>query len=168
MSKKNIDLDDPKCTYKPEYEQLVIQHAKNGMFLEEIAECFEVTPKTLIDWKHRIPAFGKAHARAKNIIVTGLMKKLVNCATQRDSNSRPLEFILNLILHQMRDAPVVVEGIAKGDINDKINCVLKALESELLRADQAEQLISTLKTVQDIQAGKEALDKLEKLESLNK
>lgn len=150
--------------YKEEYCEKIIMLAKEGLFLEEIAEQFEVDYVTLWRWTKTSSIFCKAYSRAKSIIVSRLLRMLIDNASDRNFNVRAIEFVVTMITRQMQHTTVQVEGIDASQTKERLNAVLKALSDGKLRSDEFRNLIDGLKTVLEIEHGLEALEKLEKIE----
>ena len=150
--------------YRPEFDAQMIEYAKQGFLLKEIAVKFGVAHKIMWEWQAAHPSFKEAYQFSKDIILSQLERRLVDCSMDRNFNSRSIEFILMQIEKNAAHCGVKVPGISKGTVKDKINRILEAIEDEKLRSEEARNITEMLKTMQDIEYGKEALDKLEQLE----
>lgn len=56
---------DPRCKYKPEYCELVIERAKEGRSLESFSAFIGAGRTTVYDWRQRYPEFEEAVQIAK-------------------------------------------------------------------------------------------------------
>lgn len=152
--------------YKPEFCERIIKLAKQGLFLEEIAEEFEVDYVTMWRWSKNPDCIGfcKAYTRAKNIILGNLKRDMLNKNGEKFFQSKVNEFLITQMTNQMQHSPVAIKGISSEKCKDRVQAVLDAAESEQLRPDQFNNLLNGLKTALEIEHGIDALEKLEKIE----
>lgn len=164
MSEKDIHGN---CDYRPEFCERLIKYAEEGLFLEEIANKFEVDYVSMWRWTKMFPPFCKAYTRAKTIIIGNLKRDLMNKNGEKFYNSKVNEFLINQMTRQMQYAPVGVKGIASGSTEERIKAILTAAENEEIRSDEVKNLVDTLKTVFELENASKALTMLEKIEEKN-
>jgi cobalamin biosynthesis Co2+ chelatase CbiK len=150
--------------YRKEYDEKIVELAKAGKFFEEISEELDVTSRTLRNWRDMFPSFRVAYEKSKDIIINKMIRTMIDNATNRNYNPRVHEFLIDQMLRQARYSNVRIEGISEGDFAAKVDKVLKALQEEKIRADEAQSLMLTLQTAQNIKETRAALDKLDKIE----
>lgn len=150
--------------YKPEYCERIIELAKKGLFLEEIAEEFEVDFVSMWRWTKTYPEFCNAYSRAKTILLGQHKRKIVDNCGNKFFQSKSLEFLIDQMTRQMKHAAVQVDDFASDKVEKSVLALLKAVEGEQIRADEFSQLMSGLMTAQNILSAEKALDKLEQIE----
>lgn len=146
--------------WRPEYNEKIIELAKQGLFLEEIAECFEVDYWTMNSWtkNHLCIGFPQSYARARNLVLLALKREMREASIEtKGFSARGHEFLIG----QMSKPRI--DGIAKAADKDKVDCVIAKLEDDL-PAQDFNNLMSGLKTAFEIKNASDALEKLEKLE----
>jgi hypothetical protein len=159
MSKSRPNVD----TYVKEYDTKIIQLAKAGKFLYEIAAEFDTTHKTMLIWRQRYESFAIAYAKALDIVKANLQRELFNMRHERTKNPRCVEFLLEQMEGQRQYSTVHVPGIADKNINKKIESLYNAVDAGDARPDQIKLLVESIKTSQDVQSGQETINKIKEM-----
>ena len=150
--------------YKEEYCEEIIRLAKTNMNLYLIAEEWETTKTTLLQWTKMHKEFAAAYARASNILSGILQKKCDDNIENRDFNApnARLLFAQNRMAEQRT---LQIPGIKKDSLNDSGKAVLDAVEEGNMTADEMQKSVSALAQLAKIDEVTELREKVEKLES---
>jgi len=145
--------------YKPEYCKEVIRLAKTNMNLYLIAEEWEVTKTTLLQWAKVHKEFSTAYARAGNILSGILQKKCDDNIENRDFNApnARLLFAQNKMAEQRA---VNIPNISKGTLNEAGQAVLNSTEEGNMTADELQKTVSALSQLAKIEEVTEQREKL--------
>jgi hypothetical protein len=149
--------------WKPEYNDKVIELAKTGLFLEEIAECFEVDYWTMNAWRRnkRCIGFSQSYTRARNIVLSNLKRGMLTGGEQKGFSPRGHQFLIEQMTKPQ------LKGFAKKSGKGKIEVVMKALEQEKITSSDFNNVLNGLKTAAELLHADEALAKLERIEERN-
>ncbi len=78
---KKTDLGGRPTSYKPEYADLAYKYCLLGAIDEQLAEFFEVTKKTIYNWKDNHPEFLHSIKKGKDEADATVAEKLFHRAT---------------------------------------------------------------------------------------
>lgn len=156
----NIMENGRPLEWRPEYNEKIIELAKTGLFLEEIAECFEVDYWTMWGWRlnKRCIGFSKAYTRAKNIVLSNLKRGMLNGGEQKGFSPRGHQFLIEQMIKPQ------LKGFSKKSPKGKVQVVMKALEREKISTSDFNNVLNGLKTAFELLNADEALAKLERIE----
>ena len=149
--------------YREWMDKDVIEKAKKGMFLQEIAVEWGVAHKTLWLWSKEIPSFCKAYAHAKEIILAGLLRDMHKNRDNKFYNPRTMEIILSNVTRGIEKREIDVEGINAEDFKDRVKAVLGAANGGRLRPDEFKTLLEALKIAFELEVGYDLEEKIENL-----
>ncbi len=152
--------------YKPEYCKEIIRLAKTNMNLYLIAEEWEVTKTTLLQWAKVHKEFSTAYKRAGNILSGILQEKCDDNLKNRDFNApnARLLFAQNRMAEQRA---VNIPNISKGTLNESGQAVLDSVEEGNMTADELQKSVSALSQLAKIDEVTELRQKIEKFENDN-
>jgi len=152
-----------KDTYTQEYDEKIIQLAKSGKFLYEIAAEFDTTHKTMLIWRQKYNSFAVAYAKALDVVKANLQRELFNMRHERTKNPRCVEFLLEQMEGQRQYSTVHAPGIADKSVKKKIESLYNAVDAGDARPDQIKLLVDAIKTTQEIESGQETINKIKEM-----
>ena len=149
--------------YKEEYCEEIIRLAKTGMNLYLIAEEWEVSKRTLIEWSWQHRKFTRAYARAGSILAGLTVKKVEDNLDNRDFNANGARLLWsqNNLAEQRT---LQIANISKGSLNDRGQAILDSVERGEMTSDEFQKSVNALAQLAKIDEVTELRDKVEKLE----
>lgn len=163
MAKIRHETTDESSEYKEEYDAIIVQMAKNGKFLYEIATELGYTLKCLWGWSKRFPTFAKAYALAKDIQAAKLMRELFDMRHDRMKNTRAVEFVIERLTGAHQFSTINIAGLNSKNVGEKLSAVMSAAGDGEIRADQLKMLVESIKTAHETQFSLDTLAKIKQM-----
>ncbi len=140
----------PLCKYKEEYDESIIEHARNGLGTYEIAVEYDVAFETMRNWTRLVKSFSDAYARAKTIQTAGIFKKMRSNEDNPKANDRMTSLRLRHEAGMAETRALSIPDIAKGTHADKVLTILRYCQDKGLAPDEFNKLIIAIGTVAKI------------------
>lgn len=155
----------PLCKYKDEYDDSIVEHARNGLGMYEIAVEYDVAYETMRNWTRLVKSFSDSYRRAKTIQTAMLEKEVKNNWNNPKYNDRLAKLRYQYEAKFADQRNVCVKGLNKGTYTDRVNAILEACENEELSADELGKLVTAVGTAAKIDEVTELRKQVEDLES---
>lgn len=164
----NKDIKNGRPTlYKEEYCEDIVRLAKKGVNLYLIAEQFEVTKTSLLEWKKVHKRFSVAYTRASNILMGLTVKKVEDNIDNKNFNANGARLVW--AQHNLAEQRALqISGLGQGTLLQRGEAILQSVAEGNLTADEFQKSVTALSQLAKIEEVTELREKLEKYEEAEK
>ena len=158
--------------YKKEYDEEIVRFVKsyegNAVFVEDMAEHFDVCVDTLYEWEIKHPSFSEAFTRARDLAASKYRRIAAdNIITDKSVsfNQQSYMWVGDLLERGARSRRRKYGKIlSEGSQAEKAAAVVKHLEEGKVEAEEAHSLMSLVKSESDIIDKSDVVKRMEALE----
>lgn len=104
-NKKELVKKNPRCYYKKEYCDMLIEHMSNGFSLESFAGVVSVGKSTVYVWKDKYPEFKEAFevGNSKGLLYFEKLGSAMMRGTLRDKDGNQLKHDTAIFIFKMKN-----------------------------------------------------------------